>query len=587
MNRAVSKDDGRQYEQFPFGEGTLYLSAGSAESGGCSFRSPCGNNFLLFEGELTNRYELKNKLLGKGAQFNTDSDAEVLLWALMEWGKEIVKELEGMFAFVFLNTEKREILSARDRQGIKPLYCHLEEDVSIISSSIRAIFASGIPAQTLNTGSIRQFLSQGFIEAPKTFYQSIQELKAGTCNIMNAESHKLDEALFCLAEGGEEFGGMSDGKLVEQFEELLSDALFRNFPHGQYFGMSLDGTLNGALLLTLGKKVGALPTYIFTQNFSKKQEELAEELLAFLGISHHPIRFNREMLSNFGEYVDAMEQPMADPETFIRYLTAKICSPYAKVLWSTEGSRELLGTKSRIFAFYQYLSNYENVQKLLPVLRQGSGWLPAKFNSLAGGKIDLLKKYVHKISPGPSETFQAFVSDSVLAEPFPVETPLFENEPGSPDFVSHNLSCLLQFEQHRFLSRAILPSHELIFRQWNLETRLPFQDEALVDFIHQLPAGQLLEKGRNWMVEALLEENKLGKLVKKLARPTSPPIGKWIREMWADEAKSLYLETNALSSYLDLEQVECAVKLHLEGKEDRSSLIWRLLVLKRWLERNS
>ncbi|MCK5101571.1 MAG: asparagine synthase (glutamine-hydrolyzing), partial [Cyclobacteriaceae bacterium] len=91
------------------------------------FISPDSKYALLFNGEIYNFYILKNDLLNKNIVFSSHSDTEVLFHWLVLNGKSGIEKLEGMFAFIFIDVEKDEILIARDRFGIKPIY-YYEDD---------------------------------------------------------------------------------------------------------------------------------------------------------------------------------------------------------------------------------------------------------------------------------------------------------------------------------------------------------------------------------------------------------------------------------------------------------------------------
>lgn len=77
---------------------------------------------IIFNGEIYNYRELREELRKEGLHFNTEGDTEVILEGYRRWGVSVLDRLNGMFAFALYDRSKRELLLARDRIGIKPLY---------------------------------------------------------------------------------------------------------------------------------------------------------------------------------------------------------------------------------------------------------------------------------------------------------------------------------------------------------------------------------------------------------------------------------------------------------------------------------
>src|SRR6185295_8033072 len=111
---------------------------------------------LTFNGEIYNYRELREQLRSLEHAFETDSDAEVLLAAISEWGWDAVTHLNGMFAFAVWDNKERTLTLVRDHVGIKPLYYTLipaRDDAPatfLFGSEIKAILASGLIKATLN-----------------------------------------------------------------------------------------------------------------------------------------------------------------------------------------------------------------------------------------------------------------------------------------------------------------------------------------------------------------------------------------------------------------------------------------------------
>src|SRR5262249_39384542 len=114
---------------------------------------------VVFNGELYNYRELRERLVRCGHRFTTQSDTEILVHGWEEWGEECLNELRGMFAFALLDFRKHfnagpALFLARDPLGIKPLYYTQTAEGFVFASEVRALMASGIPGRTLSQDAL-------------------------------------------------------------------------------------------------------------------------------------------------------------------------------------------------------------------------------------------------------------------------------------------------------------------------------------------------------------------------------------------------------------------------------------------------
>lgn len=144
---------------------------------------------IVFNGEIYNFLELRERLSGIGVQFNTNSDTEVLLKSLSVFGVKIVPELEGMFSFVYYNNTDNVLILARDYLGKKPLYFYLANDQFYFSSQIN-IIKDWIGSVSLNNQSLETYLLLGYVIDPQTMFREIHSMQPGTIKVLDL--HSLD-----------------------------------------------------------------------------------------------------------------------------------------------------------------------------------------------------------------------------------------------------------------------------------------------------------------------------------------------------------------------------------------------------------
>ncbi len=136
--------------------------------------------WVVCNGEIYNYIELREKLIAAGHRFRTQSDCEVLVHLFEDKGKDLLKDLEGMFAFALFDTRRGELLLARDRFGEKPLYwASLDGGGIAFASEMKGLLALPGVDRLLDVAAIAQFLALRYVPAPRTHVQGIRKLQAG------------------------------------------------------------------------------------------------------------------------------------------------------------------------------------------------------------------------------------------------------------------------------------------------------------------------------------------------------------------------------------------------------------------------
>src|SRR5262245_30058455 len=138
-----------------------------------------GEIWLTFNGEIYNFKEIRVELIKRGVQFKSESDAEVIIYAYREWGLNALTLFNGIFAFAIWDARTKELLLARDRLGIKPLYYAETPAGFAFASEIKAILTIPGARREVDLEALHQYLSFLWTPDPKTIFQGIQKLPPG------------------------------------------------------------------------------------------------------------------------------------------------------------------------------------------------------------------------------------------------------------------------------------------------------------------------------------------------------------------------------------------------------------------------
>src|SRR5262245_57475544 len=138
--------------------------------------SPRQPVWLTFNGEIYNFQSLRRELEAAGRTFQSDSDTEVILQGYEQWGERVLDRLEGMFALAIWDAARSELLIARDRLGIKPVYIAERDGVVLFASEIRSLLASGLVPRRLDSIALEQFLAYQSVPPPRTLVEGVEML---------------------------------------------------------------------------------------------------------------------------------------------------------------------------------------------------------------------------------------------------------------------------------------------------------------------------------------------------------------------------------------------------------------------------
>jgi len=206
---------------------------------------------LVFNGEIYNYLELAEELKGKGVQFKSRSDSEVLLTGLEAKAEGYLNALNGMFAFAFYRPRKGELLAARDRFGVKPFYYYMDSRFLCFSSEIKALlslpFVTRSPNLAILFGSTFERRND---RSEETSFKGIQQLRPSHWLKLKRDTWKLEVGKYFSLDGLEPMSheaaeGMS-AQLEEQLRELIFSAVQLRLRSDRPMGLLLSGGMDSS-----------------------------------------------------------------------------------------------------------------------------------------------------------------------------------------------------------------------------------------------------------------------------------------------------------------------------------------------------
>ncbi len=544
---------------------------------------------LLFNGEIYNYYHLRNQLIDEGCKFNTTSDTEVLLQWLIHKGTEAISELEGMFAFAFFDTVSHELFCSRDSLGMKPFYYFEDHRYLIISSEIRGILASQLYHKELNQSQLFQYLNFRHARFPDTFFKNIFELCPGNRLIWKSKGEISINT--CQLTTPQLHENQSDEALIDQCEEKVIEAVGNHLIADVPIGLFLSGGIDSTLLLAILNRHYNRQYHTFSIGYNQKEGSFGTKDPYYAPIAakrygglHEQVMIGPEMLNNYHDYINKVDQPIGDSASLLTYYLSKLASKKVGVAWSGAGADELFGGYNRHDAFFQYLKNYNTITQNKKAINQLTRLLPTGFNHPLRQKFHHYKKFGKSLHQNPGVTYNHFTSFQLENKQ---ATPLWDQQTNQSNFIDFNLKQAFAYDRTCYLPNDILALSDKMSMQNSLEIRVPFLSKPLISWVLGLPATSLMKNGRKWLLSSVLERYDGQQFVKRNKEGFGLPFGNWLRSGYANHLLDFLNGQNCvIFEHLDKGYVQKQLDNHLKERADNTLFLWSIIELGNWLKVN-
>jgi asparagine synthase (glutamine-hydrolysing) len=543
------------------------------------FTSPSGKHVIVFNGEIYNFKEIKNELSALNVKFRTNSDTEVLLNAYIEWGESFVSKLRGMWAFAIHDKDKKLIFCSRDRFGIKPFYYSYVSGVFTFSSEIKQLLTFRHINKEVNDSIVHDYLRFGIHDhTENTFYSSIKNLRPGNNLIFDLTSENLNLRNYYNPKF-EVNGEISFKSSVEKFGKIFEDSLEKHLVSDVKVGSLLSGGLDSSAIVSLvcERKIPNGIDCVFSSQFADKAANETEFLYEVVNKFDLNVRINSPSYEDFVDDLDrllrAQDEPFGSTSIFAQYsLFKKIRLEGYKVILDGQGADELLAGYFGLFpAFNSELkarnSNFKRTWETLLHIRANPDFFLSRIRfSLNKSKYGIYKDLFNEEFISLNEDSSEYLQSNGCLK-YPGEEIL--NNTLYKLFFKNNLPALLRYEDRNSMAHSI-------------ESRVPFVDVDLVDFVFTLPSEY---KIRNGYTKSLLRHSMRGVLPPKIQWRLSK-LGFASPEMdWVYKAYSLFkkdIQTSSfLKRYVDVSKVdELAEFCRKNSLKDFT--LWRIINLYLW-----
>lgn len=552
-------------------------------------RSPDNRHVLVFNGEIYNYLELRQSMEAEGETFTTTGDVEVLLRLLMRRGSKALPDLNGMFAFVFVDLETRRFLMARDRFGVKPLYVHATPGRLRFASELGALTAWPGTELMIDFEALRDYLSLGYIPGGSCIWTGYEKFPPGHCAEGSLDAPEIRPQPWWSIDIQPARGVLNIESLLEELDALLTDATAIRTRSDVPMALLLSGGIDSGLVAARLSR-GSSPPLALVAGFDEAgydETGLARATADHLGLPVRVMRLSGGNLSEVDRVASAYDEPFGDPSALPTLHICEAARESAIVLMSGDGGDEAFAGYRR----YIEIRRFRRVMSLPDSLKR-QAWRLGRNRLAPAWEFRLAKATLPGDSLGSVFDGLGLGRDPVLAElAGEALRPLQDLAQSTARTWSETSGRDLLSRQRLFDYRQYLPDDVLVkvdraSMKHSTEVRSPFLDYRVAEFAARLPNRFLIDGDRGKAILRRLAKRDLPPgVVTARKQGFGVPVGAWMR---SDEGAALVRarladpERNPHRLWCS-RGVEKTLSSHRTGERDCGEHLWRLLILESWL----
>jgi asparagine synthase (glutamine-hydrolysing) len=553
--------------------------------------------WVTYNGEIYNHRDVRVELEAAGHRYRTRSDTETIVHAYEQWGDDCVHRFRGMFAFALWDVPKRRLLLARDRLGVKPLYWARAGSQLLFASEIKSILASGLVEPRCNSARIPEVLATRYTSGSETLFTGVHKLLPGHRLVFADGTVRVEQYWDLPRDGADpELERLDDRTLIDRFRELLRESVRLRLMADVPLGMFLSGGIDSSAVAALMARELHRPLQTFSVAFAgRRYSELAyaRQVAAAIGAdAHETVIDAADFFRALPRLVWHEDEPIAHPSSVPLHFVSALARQHVKVVLTGEGSDELLAGYGK---YWRTLANWRAGRayaRLVPAAVRSA--LASTVVPRLPGRIGRLARRSFLAVPlQPAAMFlDTFAAMPVHQQQRLLRPPLLEDAaPYAPSldyFARVNgrstlLDKLLYMDVKTYLVELLMKQDQMSMST-SIESRVPFLDHVLVEFVARLPARLKLRRltTKRVLREAvhdLVPQDVLTR--RKMGFPV--PFASWVRGSWHDVARDVLLDRRTRErGIIDAAAVASVVDGHRRGRLAGGDAIWALVNLELW-----
>ena len=561
-----------------------------------------GSVWIVFNGEIYNYRELRRQLQGRGHTFRTESDTETIVHLYEDFGPRCVEHLRGMFAFAIWDTRRREVLLARDRLGIKPLYYAERNGELLFASELKPILQNESVDRSLSWEAVGHLFT--FLATPpaQSIVEGVSKLEPARVAIGRPGRPLEITRYWDVAFEPNETA--TEAELVEQLRELLVEAVVLHQVSDVPVGAFLSGGIDSSAIVALMAKPAAGRLKTFSIGFAEAGfDELAHAraVAAQFGTDHHDVVLRPDVVQIVEDLTWYLDEPFGDTSAIPTYMVSKLASEHVKVVLSGDGGDELFAgydkyvVEGRERAYDRLPGPVKKlagaVGSIMPHGMRGRRFL--RHLALEGSNRYLDAQTLFHADEMPSLFRREALEHVARHNPwatgdvggFPAAPKPQSGEGGSRPGGDW-LSAIQYRDLNHYLPLDILTKVDRMTMAHSLEARPPLLDHRLVEFAATIPAKFRLRDGTTkYLFKQAMRDILPDSIIDRQKHGFAVPLSRWFRGELAGFARDILLsDSSRQRGIFNVGYIERLLQLNAQGR-DLDLQLWTVLSLEMWCRR--
>lgn len=565
---------------------------------------PAPRALVTFNGEIYDHAKTRGELTAAGARFvTTGSDTETLVSGYAAWGTGIAARLSGMFAFAAIDLRSGEVLLARDRSGIKPLYWarlpaqHFPGGGLAFASELDALLEVPGLAPRVDAHGLASFLFSDYAHPPHTLIEGVSKLAPGELLVLRPDGREEGPRRYVAPQVPEVGPAPNPRELLDTLANAVESQLMSDVPLGVFLSGGIDSSVIAALAAARLRARGAPPPKAFCIAFEEAsfdESAHARAMSQHLGLEHvEEVLSGTAMIEVLDEVLGHLDEPLGDHSIVPTYLLCRLASRHVKVALGGDGADELFG------GYASYVAHARHARVLGPLVRSaravlGTRRLEALLERIPASDayqaLDWkLKRFVGRWDDDVARRHLRWMSSLDLPELEQAMGARLGAEPATltdpQRWWGDAVATATTLDFATYMPGSVLTKVDRASMAHGLEARPPFLDEQVLALARRVPSsakvqgsvGKVLlrEAAQSLVPPAILARKKHG---------FSVPQAAWLRGPLAPRLDAILADSPVWTT-LERAPYHRWVQAHRERRGDHAKPLWNLLVLDRWMRR--
>jgi asparagine synthase (glutamine-hydrolysing) len=546
--------------------------------------------WVTYNGELYGWPETRSWLASRGHRFRGNSDTEALLHLYEEHGDGLLEHLRGMFAFALWDRNRRRLLIARDRLGIKPLYWHDDGKRLAFASELKALALDPAVPRTPSLTAIADYLSFQYVPSPDSIFEGVHKLPPGHFLVCDANGPRVQRYWSLPVEPDP---GHSEEFYRERLRSLLAEAVRIRLVADVPLGAFLSGGIDSSVVVALMAQALGEPVKTFSIGFEEQdwsELEHARRVAAHLGTDHHELIVKPRALDLLPRLVWQLDEPFADPSMIPTAYVAEMARREVTVALSGDGGDEAYAG----YSTYAWARRYAGIDRVPRAMRRAAAW-PAGLlhgdhplgRKLRRVGLDVVDRHLDVMAYFPPRDLARVLSPALRSalgahDPFAASRAHHARAAAA----SGDVPALLYLDAMTYMTDDVLAKVDRTSMMHSLEVRVPLLDHKVLEFVARVPFEYKLRGGvSKWILKECVRDLLPEETLNRGKQGFGVPLEHWFGAEFGTLAREVLLDSRARGrGWFDPRGVEAVLEAKGAREERRVRQVWALVCLELWAQ---